>query len=416
MDCLEEEKRTVFFFIDDIDRAIGDQIRDLLSELKLYVSHRRIVAVLGFDEDYVLSALKSPVLPSGIEPKKYLEKIVTIRRNVPIPSPDELAVYAKHLLLSMLVLPEHADRLGLLAARLSSNNPRRLKNLVLTFTQFLSSTKYEKLNFGDLASFLITSTAANMGFLADKRIRETMEGADENEIISAIQEFVKKDSSKIKEAEVLINAVRLIEPNFRPDTLRKLRLFAPLSPPHAPVSMRDSRQQEGFDWSGSLIPILTSAAMRGFKLPPETVESSSKIIVPQSTKTKSLGVKYKGQTRRIKHLLGSVEKSSCVLSWNQSDMIVLLTSSLSKPIRAGSYIREIETFFDECAHFVAEKSFIIWLIVDLGTPSESYLKRLIGRAQKISKGLKHPFLFQYTSSSKIKLLLTFLLDVASKVE
>jgi len=44
---LEEEKRTVFLFIDDIDRATGEQIRDLLSELKLYISHRRIVAIVG---------------------------------------------------------------------------------------------------------------------------------------------------------------------------------------------------------------------------------------------------------------------------------------------------------------------------------------------------------------------------------
>ncbi len=49
MEWLEKNDKSVFFFVDDIDRATGEQIRDLLSELKVYVSHRRIVVVLGYD-------------------------------------------------------------------------------------------------------------------------------------------------------------------------------------------------------------------------------------------------------------------------------------------------------------------------------------------------------------------------------
>ena len=63
---LDEKDQTVFLFVDDIDRASGEQILDLLSALKVYVSHRRIVGVIGYDEEYVLNAL-GPKVPPGID-------------------------------------------------------------------------------------------------------------------------------------------------------------------------------------------------------------------------------------------------------------------------------------------------------------------------------------------------------------
>ena len=417
MGWLEKEKRTVFFFIDDIDRATGDQIRDLLSELKLYISHRRIVAVLGYDEDYVLNALKSPVLPPGIDPKKYLEKIVTVRRNVPIPTYMDLTAYATRLIHSMSDLAKHAERLGLLATTLSSNNPRRLKNLVLSFTQLVSSVESKHLSFEDLESSLVTTTAANMGFLGDDKIRDAVESGDEGAIISAIQGLVEKDPPKSKEAEILIDAVKNIRPKFRPGMVTLLRLddYSKLFPGVPPRPYRI----ETFDWSTSFITILSSAAMQGFKLPHEHVVFSGEIVIPPSTKTESLGIKYKEQPERIQRLLKPLLTHGCVLSWNQSDLIVLLMSSISLSPelampRGMAVHRIINGFFAECAHFVAEKSFILWLIDDQGLFGEESLKRQIERAQKMSKGLKHPLIFQYTPSSKIKPLLTFLLSVAGK--
>ena len=420
MKWLEKEKRTVFFFIDDIDRATGEQIRDLLSELKLYISHRRIVAILGYSEDYVLGALK-PALPSGIDPKKYLEKIVTIKRNVPIPTRAELRAYAEQLLHSMLDLDprasEHLPRLGTLATMLSSNNPRRLKNLVLAFTQFLSSIEHKDPSYGKLASLLIASAAANMGFLVNSSIREAIESGHEGEIISAFEAFANEDSSKSKEAKVLIDTVNVIEPQFMPGTLSELRLpSAVVFPPSIKASM-GTRRPEGFVWSVSLTPILSSAAMRGFKLTSKVIESSSEIVISPSTKTESLDVKYKEYPKRIQRFIvssapKSTRKRSCVLSWNQRNMIVLLTSNM--PPLLPRKRRFLESFFINCAHFVAEKGFILWLIDDQGVFDEKHLKILIERAQEISKGLKHPFIFQYTASSKIKSLLTFLLSVAGK--
>ena len=93
-------------------------------------------------------------------------------------------------------------------------------------------------------------------------------------------------------------------------------------------------------------------------------------------------------------------------------MVVLLTSFAD----AGGMNLVISQFFSGCPHFVAEKSLILWLIDDQGYFNEDYVKSRIGLAQKISKGLKHPFIFQYTSQSKIESLLTFLLNVATKAD
>jgi hypothetical protein len=406
MEWLEKEEQTVFFFIDDIDRATGEQIRDLLSELKLYVSHRRIIAVLGYDEDYVLGALKSPVLPQGIDPNKYIEKIVTVKRNVPIPTTRNLGVYAANLINSILDLPKHAEILGMAAARLSFNNPRRLKNLILAFTQFALSLEYKKFEYIHLRSMLFATTAVNMGFLDDK-IMETMETGNEDDIVSAIREFAKKDPSKSKEANVLIEEVEKIKPEFVPHIVSELRLAGVL--PSIYSSIESVSRHEGFDWSLSLTPILSSAAKRGFKLPPDIVESSNEIGIVPPAETEELDIKYKELPLKRQSTIQRIGKSNCVVSWNQNDMSVLLSSTFS-----GLPSRYLEPFFDECPYFTVEKTHILWLIDDNNSFLEDSLKRLIKRAQELSKGLKHPFIFQYTPSSKVRPLLEFLLSIVTK--
>ena len=106
---LEKNQRTVFFFIDDIDRATGEQIKEILSEIKTYVSVRRIIVVLGYDERYILDSLKD-VLPVGIDPKNYLEKIVSIGKRLPLPRNYEITEYGESLLGALIKLSEERRR------------------------------------------------------------------------------------------------------------------------------------------------------------------------------------------------------------------------------------------------------------------------------------------------------------------
>lgn len=423
MNWLEKETRTVFYFVDDIDRATGDQIRDLLSELKLYISHRRIVAVLGYDEDYVLNALKPPVLPPGIDPKKYLEKIVTIRRNVPIAKEDDLSTYAENLIKPLLDLPREADvkRLSMLASVLSSNNPRRLKNIVLTFTQLASSVGSDMFSFDYLASFLIISAAAHMGFLANSSIRKALIEGMEDDIVSAIQEFAKENPTKGDEATAMINTVRSIAPRFRIGSLEALRLYeeSELARAEGTGRTREIASERAFDWNNSFLPIISTAAMRGFEISREIVEFSSKIVVPPSTKAKgsSPTVEELPETIRLvllRRVSGGPQLRSFALSWDKGDMIVLLTSSFTSVRHPREATAPINSFFNESSRFVVEKSFVLWIIDDRAFLGKRVIERYIQRAREISKGLKHPFIFLCTPASKISSLLTYLLSVTTK--
>jgi len=408
MGWLEKKNRTVFFFIDDIDRAAGEQIRDLLSELKVYISHRRIVAILAFDENYVLNALKT-VLPQGTDPKRYLEKIVTIRRNLPMPQPINLRAYAEQLIHSMLDLPEGTRKeLARMATNLSLSNPRRVKILLLTFTQFLLSMNYKTLQPRTLQSMLVTTAASMMGFLADDAIRNAIDSGREDRIISAIEEFAKKDSSKSEEAQLLTESIKYMMPRFIPETLAALRLSG--KPTFLAREGTKHETPSRFDWRFSLGPLLSNAIRNGLTFDAKIVESSIKIVIPPSADTVALPASSLLKKSHLLELVfGEIESGGgFALGWSKGHMIVLLTSFMDNARNARALIGKI---FDECAFYVTEKNFILWIIDDQGLLREPTLMAYISRAKMISKGLKHPFIVLYTPASKMAPLLEFLLSV-----
>jgi hypothetical protein len=323
MDWLRKKERTVFFFVDDVDRASGEQILDLLSELRLYVSRRRVVAVLGYSEDYVVKAL-GQVLPKEIEPREYLEKIITVRRNVPTPTGDALAFYAVALIKHLL--PDLKDResqlLGYRAARLSLNNPRKLKRLILIFAQLIQSIEnYKQLDYDVLLSILLTTAVFDMGFLADEKIAQTIEKGREDEIKASLQEFAEKNPDKSKEAQLLINEIERLPPAFIGGTVSRLRLAGVL--PSEPEIGKAQRERAGFDWSSSFTHILSSAATQGFTLTPKIAESSIRTVVPQNTNIKKFERKP-----WIPPFLLEVYECGCVLSWKDSDLFVFALVTL----------------------------------------------------------------------------------------
>jgi hypothetical protein len=151
--------------------------------------------------------------------------------------------------------------------------------------------------------------------------------------------------------------------------------------------------------------------VRGFKLPPETIESSNEIVISPLAKTESMDTKYKELPEITQPIIKKIGKSNCIISWNKKNMTVLLTSTLPSEASPNYFV---ESFFTECPYFTVEKTHIFWLIDDRNIFPEDYLRRLIERAQKMSKGLKYPFIFQYTPSSKVRPLLEFLLSIVTK--
>lgn len=413
MDWLEKEDRAVFFFIDDLCRATGEQIRDLLSELKLYISHRRIVAVLAYDEDYVLSALKPPVLPHGIDPKKYLEKIITIKRNVPVPKPSDLFNYATHLINSASDLKESRE-VAFHATILADNNPRRLKNIILTFVQLISNVDFLSTRHEHTASYLTTalfvSAVTYMGFLTNLRVRDAIEFGTDSEVEVAIKDVIRNDPSKSEEGKNLIRALELLSPMSK-GILSLLRLYTG-SLARQEEAQLESEKEETFDWSHSLIPILGSAAMQGFKSTPKIAKFSQEITVPPLTKTKTLKAGDKKRPEMILRFIQHLDLGSdiCLLSWKKNNIAVLTTSSLY--IARSPPFMILDEFFNNCAQFAAEGDFALWIIDDRNLLEEVRIERLLKKAQKMSKGLRHMFIFQYTPRSKITYLVEFLLNAS----
>ena len=402
MEWLEEEKRTVFLFIDDVDRASGEQILDLLSELRLYVSRRRVVAVLGYSEDYVVKALRQ-VLPKEIEPREYLEKIITVKRNVPTPAIDDLEVYAANIIKQLL--PKLDERtyysLGSYAACFSFGNPRKLKRLILTFTQVISPIEnYEKISYEHLESMLFTTTVFYMGFLVDEKIAQALEDTNVEGFRAALQEFVNKNPDGRKKAELISQHIPDI---LYPGTVTRLRLAGILLPEGE--FEREIKEQETFDWRRSFLPILSSSAEQGFTLISKVIKSPAKITVPPHTHVKS----FKGKPW-IPPLLARLFEYGYLLSWNDCDMFVFLTSH-EVFVRAPSAV--IELFFNKCPRFVAKKSFVFWLVDDAHLFDENFLKHCVARAQRLSEGLKNPCVFCYTPYSKVEALLEFFLNVTT---
>jgi hypothetical protein len=73
--------------------------------LRLYLDRPGVGVVLGYEEKYVLEALKG-LLPSEVSPADYLQKIVTLRVSLPPPTFEALWEFATSL---VSALPLHLN-------------------------------------------------------------------------------------------------------------------------------------------------------------------------------------------------------------------------------------------------------------------------------------------------------------------
>jgi hypothetical protein len=415
---LEKNDWTVFLFIDDIDRAAGEQIRDLLSELKVYVSHPRIVGVIGFDEDYVLNALNAPVLPVNIEPRKFLEKIVTVRKSLPVPAPRQLTACAAKLLESLLGLElRRCERVAEWATRLCAANPRRLKTLVLSFSNSLHLLKYEELDDTALISALLVCCAEQMGLLADSNLRATFDSGNEDDIKTALGELRTKRPDKAQDVDILSTQMDTISPQFEEGLVSALR-FGPRQRLFHDELRADSEEAPAktFDWRTSLNTILPKAIRQGFTLGSAIALGSAKVTIPTNTKGTSDFDDF-GFFREMQAFFKRRYDMGCriLLDWKDGCVAVFVSSEFSprtrsSAIRGGSWIQHM---FDDAPQLVVGKAFIVWIIDDGGYLTDRVVQAFIAQAKIKSKGLVHPLIFVCTRSSQVPALLSYLLDVCT---
>lgn len=119
-------------FIDDLDRCEEGVVVRLLEAIKLYLSSRRCVFILGLDDGAVLDALRRHWQDrSDDSNREYLEKLFQGTLAVPLPRTDkvEQALMAQ---LNHHSIPD-AQSLAQDIQKLLEPNPRKIKNFVNGF-------------------------------------------------------------------------------------------------------------------------------------------------------------------------------------------------------------------------------------------------------------------------------------------
>ena len=114
---LEQLKRRVIVFIDDIDRLERDNLRLLFRAIRLCADFKKVTYVLAFDKSTVENHLteNDHISERDHSGRDYLEKIVQVSFDLPDPNPKELAhswfKEIKDVLRSLPTRPVDEDRL-----------------------------------------------------------------------------------------------------------------------------------------------------------------------------------------------------------------------------------------------------------------------------------------------------------------
>lgn len=85
--CIDMSEQRLAVFIDDIDRLSAEEIRQLFRVIKALGDFRNVVYLLAFDRKVVTAALGSV---QGISGEDYLEKIVQVPFELPLPNASGL--------------------------------------------------------------------------------------------------------------------------------------------------------------------------------------------------------------------------------------------------------------------------------------------------------------------------------------
>lgn len=85
---LKEQKKRILIIIDDIDRLIAEEIRQLFRVIKAVADFPNTVYLLAFDKEIVIKALEEKT--QNIPGEAYLEKIVQVPFELPLP--DEISL------------------------------------------------------------------------------------------------------------------------------------------------------------------------------------------------------------------------------------------------------------------------------------------------------------------------------------
>jgi hypothetical protein len=126
--------RLLVMFIDDLDRALPDQVFEIFEAIKLYLDAPGFVFVIGYDNAVISEAvLEEKKYSHSVTGREYLEKIIQVGYRIAPPDDDQAT-----LLLERLTADSGTGALFNEAARRlvidrNQRNPRRIKRFLNSF-------------------------------------------------------------------------------------------------------------------------------------------------------------------------------------------------------------------------------------------------------------------------------------------
>lgn len=99
---IESLNRTLFIFVDDIDRLDGTEILSVIQLMRNIANFKKTIFIVAYDEDYVLASIGDKIN----EPKAYLEKIFTIPHYLPNVRSEKLRDVAAETISTILFLKD----------------------------------------------------------------------------------------------------------------------------------------------------------------------------------------------------------------------------------------------------------------------------------------------------------------------
>ncbi len=117
-------------FIDDLDRISPEKAMDVIESIKIFLSCKKCVFIIGCDYNYLDACFESKYEDIGFCGKDYIEKIVQITFDVPALNVHNFNLFLSYYLNPFFVTKEDFQAVSYLISKSLGKNPRKIKRLI----------------------------------------------------------------------------------------------------------------------------------------------------------------------------------------------------------------------------------------------------------------------------------------------
>lgn len=353
--------------------------------------------MLGYDENYVIESLTSN-LPEGINAHKYIEKIISVRKKIPLPSEENLIDIATKFLEQTYINKDDISIISQYAVQLSNGNPRKLKRILLSFYQHLPMQ--DKIETYELLSLILITALDESGLLKISAIRNSFLEEDGSTLIRNLNNLEDKELKE--DSTLILKALKDLEEEYWFEVSSAEYLGIPTS--LFGEKRKKTKPKQGYDWRIAIEPLLSKAIKIGFHAPKNLFDPEEELIITPSNKIEPIPEIWN------KYLEYYALEGTSIYESNENKLAIIIMSFTDRIENMCPYIPE---FLNNAPFLANDKDVIIWLINDEEEEMYPNSKELYERAKNISKGMKYKINFYHTPNENINELVSFLFDVCT---